>query len=388
MRPALLLLLLAAAARGQDPFEIQVYDAKTAPPGSVGLEVHLNGVLSGSEERSPAGELPTRHVIHATLEPHLGITSWLEVGGYLQSALRPEGSYDYAGAKLRLKARLPEPAFGWLEMALNGELSWIPARYEAARHGGELRPSLAGPHGLRLARTRRRGSAGGRRRLGQQSLHRLGALAPGPHTAPRQPSPPVGTSTTPLLGERYALVRPEIRRVRPIRAQEPAGPFRALVALGDHDPHHQTGEITRILMNIAKLDRVDMATKPQNPDLLRLLVEQRPPLDLHRYAEDAAQIDSGELQPDAHVGLFHGAPASPGAPGPLPIVPRPQLGIGKHHVCVGDLAEVGHGRGIGVGVGMERPRELAVDGLHGLRAGVRPEAEDRVQIAVLHLHPR
>jgi len=142
MRPALLLLLLAAAARGQDPFEIQVYDAKTAPPGSVGLEVHLNGVLSGSEERSPAGELPTRHVIHATLEPHLGITSWLEVGGYLQSALRPEGSYDYAGAKLRLKARLPEPAFGWLEMALNGELSWIPARYEAARHGGELRPIL------------------------------------------------------------------------------------------------------------------------------------------------------------------------------------------------------------------------------------------------------
>ena len=73
-----------------------------------------------------------------------------------------------------------------------------------------------------------------------------------------------------LLGERYALVRPEIRRVRPIRAQEPAGPFRALLALGDHDPYHQTAEITRILMNIAKLDRVDMATKPQNPDLPRL----------------------------------------------------------------------------------------------------------------------
>jgi spore coat polysaccharide biosynthesis predicted glycosyltransferase SpsG len=73
-----------------------------------------------------------------------------------------------------------------------------------------------------------------------------------------------------LLGERYALVRPEIRRLRPIRAQEPAGPFRALVALGDHDPHHQTEELARILMNIAKLDKVDVVTRPQNPDLARL----------------------------------------------------------------------------------------------------------------------
>jgi len=73
-----------------------------------------------------------------------------------------------------------------------------------------------------------------------------------------------------LLGERYALVRSEIRRIRPIRAQEPAGPFRALVALGDHDPHHQTAEIVRILMNISKLDRIDMVTRTQNPDLPRL----------------------------------------------------------------------------------------------------------------------
>jgi spore coat polysaccharide biosynthesis predicted glycosyltransferase SpsG len=70
-----------------------------------------------------------------------------------------------------------------------------------------------------------------------------------------------------LLGERYALVRSEIRRIRPIRAQEPPGPFRVLVALGDHDPHHQTAEISRIVMNIAKVDRVDMVSREQNPDL-------------------------------------------------------------------------------------------------------------------------
>jgi spore coat polysaccharide biosynthesis predicted glycosyltransferase SpsG len=44
-----------------------------------------------------------------------------------------------------------------------------------------------------------------------------------------------------LLGARYALVRPEIRRQRPTRSQEPAQPFRAVVALGDDDPHNQSG---------------------------------------------------------------------------------------------------------------------------------------------------
>ena len=153
MRGLVLLLFCAASARAQDAFEIQVYDASTAPPLTPGLEVHLNGVLHGSEQPSAAGELPTNHVAHATLEPHLGLTDWLEVGAYLQSALRPDGTYDYAGTKLRLKARLREPVFGWLRLALNGELSWIPAGYEAARHGGELRPILEtrqGPIGLWL----------------------------------------------------------------------------------------------------------------------------------------------------------------------------------------------------------------------------------------------
>src|SRR2546423_7338908 len=52
-----------------------------------------------------------------------------------------------------MKARLLEPAFGWVNLALNGELSWIPAQYEAARRGGELRPMLearSGPLGLWL----------------------------------------------------------------------------------------------------------------------------------------------------------------------------------------------------------------------------------------------
>ncbi len=70
-----------------------------------------------------------------------------------------------------------------------------------------------------------------------------------------------------LLGARYALVRSEIRRVRPLRAQEPPQPFRALVALGDDDPNLQTVELARRLLNIPKLERVDMIVRPQHPRL-------------------------------------------------------------------------------------------------------------------------
>jgi spore coat polysaccharide biosynthesis predicted glycosyltransferase SpsG len=70
-----------------------------------------------------------------------------------------------------------------------------------------------------------------------------------------------------LLGARYALVRPEIRRVRPLRAQEPAQPFRVLVALGDDDLHNQAGELAKTLLNIPRVGRVDILVRPHHPEL-------------------------------------------------------------------------------------------------------------------------
>jgi spore coat polysaccharide biosynthesis predicted glycosyltransferase SpsG len=70
-----------------------------------------------------------------------------------------------------------------------------------------------------------------------------------------------------LLGPRYALVRPEIRRVRPTRAQEPAQPFRALVALGDDDPHNQAGELAKGLLNCPRVGRVDVVVRPYHRHL-------------------------------------------------------------------------------------------------------------------------
>ncbi len=73
-----------------------------------------------------------------------------------------------------------------------------------------------------------------------------------------------------LLGARYALVRPEIRRQRPARAQEPAQPFRALVALGDDDPHNQSGELAKCLLNCPCVERVDVLVRPYHRDLAGL----------------------------------------------------------------------------------------------------------------------
>jgi spore coat polysaccharide biosynthesis predicted glycosyltransferase SpsG len=84
-----------------------------------------------------------------------------------------------------------------------------------------------------------------------------------------------------LLGARYALVRPEIRRIRPTRAQEPpalsspngkstTGHYRALLALGEDDPHGQTIELARLLLNIPRVARVDVVVRPYHADLEKL----------------------------------------------------------------------------------------------------------------------
>ena len=73
-----------------------------------------------------------------------------------------------------------------------------------------------------------------------------------------------------LLGNRYTLVRPEIRRVRPTRAQEPPQPFRALVALGEDDPNQQTAALAKLLLNCPRVNRVDMIVRPHHKNLAGL----------------------------------------------------------------------------------------------------------------------
>lgn len=136
---AVVLCLSVRAARAQDAFEIQVYDAETAPPGTIGFEMHANHFVEGQTEATPP-ELPTHHATHLTLEPHIGIAPWCEAGAYIQTAIRGDGQFDFAGIKLRFKARVPRRLADLVGLALNFELSSVPQEYEAVRFGIELRP--------------------------------------------------------------------------------------------------------------------------------------------------------------------------------------------------------------------------------------------------------
>jgi spore coat polysaccharide biosynthesis predicted glycosyltransferase SpsG len=67
-----------------------------------------------------------------------------------------------------------------------------------------------------------------------------------------------------LCGRRYPLVRPEIRRTRPLRAQEPPLPLRVVVGFGD-DPHNQTERVVRFLVEATDLPHIDILARSWHP---------------------------------------------------------------------------------------------------------------------------
>jgi hypothetical protein len=141
-----LIVVSALATAGQaaavDPFEIQVYDGTANPPGVPGLELHLNEWATGHRDATPP-ELPLHGQLHATLEPSFGVLPWWEVGGYLQTSLREDGTFDYAGVKLRSKFVTPDKKSERWRFGVNLELSILPSTYDHDRWGTEVRPIVA-----------------------------------------------------------------------------------------------------------------------------------------------------------------------------------------------------------------------------------------------------
>jgi spore coat polysaccharide biosynthesis predicted glycosyltransferase SpsG len=112
----------------------------------------------------------------------------------------------------------------------------------------------------------------------QATLRFPSRLVINPLLGPGQEAYEFVNGTQLLVGPRYALVRSDIRRVRPLRSVEPAQPFRALVMLGDDDPNNQSGELAKLLLNTPRVQRVDVVVRAQHPalDELRTLAEARP----------------------------------------------------------------------------------------------------------------
>ena len=131
-------LILPSSSRAADPFEIQVYDGTADPPGAPALELHVNHVVNGVNTPPPA--TPADGITHFTLEPSVGLSTWWELGGYLQTALRADGRFEYAGVKLRTKFVTPPDFYPHLRLGVNVEIAWLPSAYDPGRWGGEIRP--------------------------------------------------------------------------------------------------------------------------------------------------------------------------------------------------------------------------------------------------------
>jgi hypothetical protein len=107
-----------------------------------GVELHANSVASGLRT-SGGPELPPNHQSDFTLEPSLGLLPWWEIGGYFQTALRGDGTFDYAGTGLRSKFVTPPSFSEHVRLGANVELALLPEHYDRNRWGTELRPIAA-----------------------------------------------------------------------------------------------------------------------------------------------------------------------------------------------------------------------------------------------------
>jgi len=136
---AALALLASAPAAALDRFEVQVYQGELNEPGQLGLEAHANFTARG--ERTPAfpGETPPHHAFRLTLEPALGVLSWLELGAYLQTQAAPGRGYRLVGGKLRVKLIAPHgdtgPFYG-----VNVEVGRVSRAVEEEGWANEVRP--------------------------------------------------------------------------------------------------------------------------------------------------------------------------------------------------------------------------------------------------------
>ena len=143
-RGALILLLagLPAAASALDRFEIQVYQADVNEPGQFGLEVHANYTIQGETVPAWPGEVPPDGVFRLTFEPALGLTRWLELGGYLQTFVSPGGGLEYGGFKLRAKVVAPREEEHGFFYGVNVEVGRVPVSVEEHGWANEIRPIL------------------------------------------------------------------------------------------------------------------------------------------------------------------------------------------------------------------------------------------------------
>ncbi len=139
---AVLALLYAGAASASSNDEIQVYDDAINRPGEMGLDLHMNHVITGIKQPAWPGDAPSNHSTRLTPEFSYGLNEKWELGVYLP-LLQTAGGARYAeGAKVRIKYLAPredDESFYW---GINQELGWVSLRSAEQHWNVEIRPIL------------------------------------------------------------------------------------------------------------------------------------------------------------------------------------------------------------------------------------------------------
>jgi hypothetical protein len=135
------LLLVAATARGQGNFEIQVYGSETVAPGRTMVELHSNMAVLGTT-RMVDGIRPTQHAAHETLEVTQGFTPWFETAGYLFTSIQPDQGWEFVGTHIRPRLRIPESWHWPVGLSLSSELGWQRRVYSEDAWTVEIRPII------------------------------------------------------------------------------------------------------------------------------------------------------------------------------------------------------------------------------------------------------
>ncbi len=130
-----------------DPFEVQVYEGDINDPGQAGLELHTNYTASGRKVAEYPGEATPHRLLRTTIEPSFALTSWWELGAYLQFATATKDVAEhFGGFKLRSKFIAPRSVserLGGLVLGLNIEVGRGAAAFGGTDWDTEIRPILA-----------------------------------------------------------------------------------------------------------------------------------------------------------------------------------------------------------------------------------------------------
>jgi hypothetical protein len=124
--------------------EIQVYTDDINAPGKFGLELHVNTTLQGRSTPDYPGEVTPQHGLRLTPEFSYGLNRDFEAGLYLPAEHTADGHNLLAGTKVRLKWMpvQPDEKTGGAFFGLNGELSYLPEKFDQTQWGFELRTMI------------------------------------------------------------------------------------------------------------------------------------------------------------------------------------------------------------------------------------------------------